>query len=342
MHPDITFEHDFRTPSGSDPLTPSALNTQDSAAHAGSTVWNQGIIASYLNSHTTGTLSQSTLDDLPRVVVDITTDCGDEHSLNNSSYDDVLAIEGSDLETEGEPDLATLVFGSAGSEVVVDRDHPSLGTIDSVIEFLNAERDRVQAGRQADFRISHYSSPSDTAVHLEAQRSKRRRRKRPLKMVQILNRVKDVSETVSETTTTLTQDIGGDADRNGIPVSDPDLGESSSECIPTHYKSTPSTPPRAKPNSRVRDKLKHSKSTPALQVKTIPPDPQVLKLRCLAHKLRLKFPEDYERITALLTQDFSGGDSDFSDPRGPAPHPRDTLIHVFVDQLRLILSFLPS
>jgi len=39
-----------------------------------------------------------------------------------------------------------------------------------------------------------------------------------------------------------------------------------------------------------------------LHLSQIPANPQILKLRCLAHKLRLKFPEDYDRITAITGQ----------------------------------------
>lgn len=336
----VDFEHEIgETLSRSDLLPTGTLpENSDSDAPPGSTVWNQGIIASYLLSHTPSALSQSTSADRPRVLVDSTTDCEIYHSLPDDSLEDgPPAVEKSESETEGEPDLPTLVVGSVDPDDIVDPNYPTLGTIDSVIEFLNSERHRIQAGRQAEVKTAHYSSPSDTGLHgshdAEARRSRRRRRKKPLKPIQILKRVKDVLEAASETTTTHTEDTGGDADRDDAPVPDPDTS-SSSESVPTHHKSTPSTPPRTKAASLVRDKLKHSRSTPALQVQTLPPDPQILKLRCLAHKLRLKFPEDYERITTLLTQDFSAVDSDFSDPRGPAPRPRDTLIHVFIDQLR--------
>ncbi|KAG6332266.1 hypothetical protein ID866_6823 [Astraeus odoratus] len=330
-------------------LTTSVVDTPDSETNAGSTVWNQGIVASYLHSHTPSALSQGTSDDRSPVVVDNTTDYDNEHSLDDTdSFHNPPQVGESESETEGEPDIPTLVIGSVESgDIVVDPDHPTLGTIDSVIEFLNAERDRVQAGRQVEPKMFHYSSPSDTGAHRnrdsDARRSRRRRRKKPLKPFQILQRAKDVSETVSETTTTtvLAEDTSGDADRDDLLAPDQDPDSSSSfEGAPTHYRSTPSTPPRAKPTSLVRDKLKHSRSTPALQLQTIPPDPQVLQLRCLAHKLRLKFPEDYDRITALLTQDFSGVESDFSDPRGPPPRPRDTLIHVFIDHSNILIGLL--
>lgn len=343
------FEHDVDgPPSISDLLTASVLQSADSEARADSTVWNQAILAPYLHSHTPTSLSQSVTHDRPAVVVDSTTDHKTESSPNGDSTDDLApTVDDSESETEGELDLPTLVPGSVEqSDIFVDHDHPTLGTIDSVIEFLNAERNRVQAGRQAEPKIVHYSSPSDVGTHRsrdpEIRRGRRRKRKRTTKSVEILRRIRDASVSVSETiTTTLAEDMSGDADRDDHAAPDPNLNSSSSfESFPKHHKSTPSTPPRTKASSFAREKLKHSRSTPALQVQTIPPDPQVLKLRCLAHKLRLKFPEDYDRITALLTQDFSGGDSDFSDPRGPAPRPRDTLIHVFIDHSNILIGLL--
>ncbi|KAI6044589.1 hypothetical protein EDC04DRAFT_2936115 [Pisolithus marmoratus] len=350
LHPNINiFERNIDDLSStSDLLTASVLRSPDSEGRAYSTVWNQGILAPYLHSHTPTSLSPSVSDGRIGVSVGSMTDYTNGSSIKGDSTNDVApTVDDSESETEGELDPPTLVPGSdESSGIVVDPDHPTLGTIDSVIEFLNAERHRVRAGRQAEPKIVHYSSPSDVGAHgshdPEIRRIRRRKRKRTTKSVEILKRVRDVSVTASETvTTTLAEEASGDADRDDPAVPDPNLDSSSSfESFPTHYKSTPSTPPRAKASLLVREKLKHSKSTPALQVQTIPPDPQVLKLRCLAHKLRLKFPEDYDRITTLLTQDFSGGDSDFSDPRGPAPRPRDTLIHVFIDHSNILIGLL--
>ncbi|KAF9218870.1 hypothetical protein BS17DRAFT_770381 [Gyrodon lividus] len=338
--PPLDFDHEIdSTSSRSGPLL--ALPT-DSEANAGSTVWNQGIIASYLNPSTPSAQTRSALDDRSRAT-DSTTDYEREHSMDDDSYDDSFGLEGSESETEGEMDPSTLTIGSLGSDVggaFGDSEHPTLGTIDSVIEFLVAERDRVQAGRLAERRMVHYSSTSDGGARRsqdsDTRRARKRRRKRVLKTMHILRREVEVPETVSETTV-LAQDASGDADRDdtGVPEVEGD-SSSSLDHAHIHYKSTPSTPPRTNRLPLKRAVLKHSKSTPTLQVKTIPADLQILKLRCLAHKLRLRFSEDYERITALLTQDFSGGESDFSDPRGPAPHARDTLIHVFIDQLRIV------
>ena len=316
-------------------------------------MWTQGIIASYFDPSVASAQSRSAVDDRSRATDSATSDEDARLGLSSGGGgEDAFGGDGFDSdETEGEVDpLAFTVVGSIASDaggvvadgVVDDSEHPNLGTIDSVIEFLMSERDRVQAGRLVERRmVQHYSSTSDGGARqsqdAEARRARKwRRRKKPTKTIQILRReVPQAPETVSETTVHL-DDASGDADRDDADVDVPEAENDSSSSPDNahhHYKSTPSTPPRTNRVLIKRDVLKHSKSTPTLKVQTIPPDPQILKLRCLAHKLRLRFPEDYERITVLLTQDFSGGESDFSDPRGPAPRARDTLIHVFIDQL---------
>lgn len=316
-------------------------------------MWTQGIIASYFDPSVASTLARSAVDDRSRAADSATDDDARARHLDLSSggdggEEDAFGRDESDSETEGEEDpISFTVVGSVASDAVGpvaggdNPEHPTLGTIDSVMEFLMSERDRVQAGRLAERRlVQHYSSTSDGGVgrsqDADVRRSRKRRRKKPIKTIQILKReVPGAPETVSETTVNA-EDVSGDADRDDGDIDGPEAeGDSSSSVDDTHhhYKSTPSTPPRTNRVHLRRDVLKHSKSTPTLTVKTIPPDPYILKLRCLAHKLRLRFPEEYERITALLSQDFSGGESDFSDPRGPAPRARDTLIHVFVDQL---------
>ncbi|KAF8122942.1 hypothetical protein EV363DRAFT_1181324 [Boletus edulis] len=356
---DVDYERDSASPR-------SARLPTDSEANAGSTVWTQGIIASYFDPSVTSVQTRrSAVDDRSRGTASAT---DDDHTrvrrrlgrlyVRSASVSALGSGEGgdgeeedeeeeddSDSETEGEGDAlaCTTVVGSVVSDAVVDDpEHPTLGTIDSVIEFLMSERDRVQAGRLVERRITqHYSSTSDGGVRqrqeAEARRAKKRRKKKPMKTIQILKRVvPDAVETVSETTVNV-EDASGDADRDAAEAE----GDSSSSLEKNHYRSTPSTPPRTNRVLVKRDvSLKHSKSTPTLKVKTIPPDPQILKLRCLAHKLRLRFPENYERITTLLTQDFSGGESDFSDPRGPAPRSRDTLIHVFIDHSNILIGLL--
>ncbi|KAG8221657.1 hypothetical protein J3R82DRAFT_1941 [Butyriboletus roseoflavus] len=330
----------------------------DSEPNAGSTVWTQHIISSYFDPSVASAQTRSAVDDWSRATESATGDAHAHHHVLSSGGDgeDMFGGDGSDSETEGEVDpLSFTVVGSLASSagnlgpngIVNDPEHPTLGTIDSVIEFLMSERNRVQAGRLAERRmIQHYSSTSDGGVRgsqdADLRRARKRRRKKPIKTLQILRRPVDAPETVSETTVHA-DDASGDADRDDADADVPEAeGESSSSLDNTHhrYKSTPSTPPWTNRVLLKRDVLKHSKSTPTLKVKTIPPDPQILKLRCLAHKLRLRCPEDYERITALLTQDFSGGESDFSDPRGPAPRARDTLIHVFIDHSNILIGLL--
>jgi len=64
---------------------------------------------------------------------------------------------------------------------------------------------------------------------------------------------------------------------------------------------------------------------------TTPPDPHVLQLQSLAHKLRTLFPEDTDPLNSVLSNDFPDS-ADFIDPYGPTPQSQDTLIHGFIDQ----------
>ena len=215
-------------------------------------------------------------------------------------------------------------------------DQPTLGDLGGAFSFLAAERARLAA---RDRGTGKDSSTSDGAWKngVEPHRARKRRRKRP-RMIQILQRDQESVEQESTSHTTGTSTVLGVAGATSVvavvsnPEPDPHTEESSSSVDNVLAATTPSTPQRGHRHRAALDRLRHSHSTPSLHLSQIPANPQILKLRCLAHKLRLKFPEDYDRITALLTQDFSGADSDFSDPRGPAPRPKDSLIHVFIDQ----------
>ncbi|KAH7906296.1 hypothetical protein BJ138DRAFT_650720 [Hygrophoropsis aurantiaca] len=252
-------------------------------------------------------------------------------------------------------------------EVYSDPEQPSLGILDGAFTFIAAERARIAAAREVDNRHAsthahtillttgrqqpNYSSTSDSTWRhvVEPRRGRKRRRKKtkatsvPPQIV-IIRREGEAEISTEATVMPLNRGADGDGEDEEDEVS------SSSENRRANLKHTPSTPPhtrRPQPSSSnansTSTRLKHSRSTPVLRFPTtIPPDPQILRLRCLAHKLRLKFPEDYDRITALLTQDFSGsgGDSDFSDPRGPVPGGRDTLIHVFVDHSNILIGLL--
>ncbi|EIW75778.1 hypothetical protein CONPUDRAFT_169058 [Coniophora puteana RWD-64-598 SS2] len=178
---------------------------------------------------------------------------------------------------------------------------------------------------------------------------------------------------------------GGRGDKAGDGVSADEDGAQKHSRSRTRAKRSPSPPATAAPHrtrSTKRDtrraalanavaasanpapgasaQLKHSKSTPVFTLSSaLPPDPQILRLRCLAHKLRLRFPEDDAGITSLLTDDFgsvsgsrdgsgkgSGGEtsdcvsSSDPDPRGPPPKKGDTLIHVFIDHSNILIGLL--
>lgn len=327
------------TPS-TDASTLSSLPT-DSEFIEGSTVWNQSMLASYLasssSSHTRSALTSTTAS---------------PHLPNpDNNFDD------SGEETEGELELLTFTFTTPSrsqshhSDADLSHDHslsdgdidlgdqPSLGDLGGAFSFLAAERARIAA---RDRGTGKDSSTSDGAWRNETEpRRTRKRRRKKARVIQTLQRDRENGEQESTSHTTGTSTVLGISGTTEViavssnPEPEPETEESlsSGDNVAVTIPSTPA------PKSSL-DRLRHSRSTPSLHLSQIPTNPQILKLRCLAHKLRLKFPEDYDRITALLTQDFSGADSDFSDPRGPAPRPRDSLIHVFIDHSNILIGFL--
>lgn len=326
------------TPS-TDPGPLSSLPT-DSEFIEGSTVWNQSMLASYLasssSSHTRSTMTSMTAS---------------PHLPNpDNNFDE------SGEETEGELEPLTFTFTtpsrsqSHNSDADLSHDYsfsdgdidlgdqPSLGDLGGAFSFLAAERARIAA---RDRCTGKDSSTSDGAWRNETEprRTRKRRRKKAM-VIQLLQRDRENVEQESTSHTTGTSTILGMSGTTEViavssnPEPEPDTeGSSSGNNAAVTIPSTPA-------HKSSLDRLRHSRSTPSLHLSQIPTNPQILKLRCLAHKLRLKFPEDYDRITALLTQDFSGVDSDFSDPRGPAPRPRDSLIHVFIDHSNILIGFL--
>ncbi|KAG1830459.1 hypothetical protein EV424DRAFT_1376714 [Suillus variegatus] len=297
---------EFDTPS-TDAVPLSSLPT-DSEFIEGSTVWNQSMLASYLasssSSHTRSALTSMTASPpLP-------------NPDGSNNFDD------SGEETEGELEPLTFTFTTPSrsqshnsdadlshdpslSDGDIDLgDQPTLGDLGGAFSFLAAERARIAA---RDRGTGKDSSTSDGAWRNDAEpRRTRKRRRKKARVIQLLQR-------------------------------DPENVEH--EGHESHHRDQHNSG-RIWDKRAYRYRLRHSRSTPSLHLSQIPTNPQILKLRCLAHKLRLKFPEDYDRITALLTQDFSGVDSDFSDPRGPAPRPRDSLIHVFIDHSNILIGFL--
>ncbi|KAG1898746.1 uncharacterized protein F5891DRAFT_1042209 [Suillus fuscotomentosus] len=317
---------EFDTPS-TDAVPLSSLPT-DSEFIEGSTVWNQSMLASYLasssSSHTRSALTSMTAS--PPLPNPDETEGELEPLTFTFTTPSRSQSHNSDADLSHDPSL---------SDGDIDLgDQPTLGDLGGAFSFLAAERARIAA---RDRGTGKDSSTSDGAWRNDAEpRRTRKRRRKKARVIQLLQRDPENVEHEGTSHTTGTSTILGVSGTSELitvssnPEPEPETEESSSG--DNAAVTIPSTPA----HKSSLDRLRHSRSTPSLHLSQIPTNPQILKLRCLAHKLRLKFPEDYDRITALLTQDFSGVDSDFSDPRGPAPRPRDSLIHVFIDQkLRL-------
>lgn len=218
-----------------------------------------------------------------------------------------------------------------------DGDQPSLGYLDEALGFIAAERAKFFASRDTTggAGAGNRSSTSESVLRAIVQSRKKRRRKKAL-------------ESHSQ----------GPANRTPLSMdSDPRIedaaidpsgaGDGILEGTSSSFESPSSPAKNATPiSARGRDSRKkgkglematpprlQSKSTPSLLLTTtsLPLDPRVLKLRALAHKLRLLFPEDAARLSSILSND-QAEEGDFVDPRGPKPRAKDTLIHVFVDQ----------
>lgn len=252
------------------------LSDYDSEPQHGSTVWNQGPIADYLER------SES---------------------------------EPSSLEDRDEP-----------------TDQPSLG-LAGVFDFLAQERARLAALRLRDNNngpartAGHSSSATSDGTWRHVVQPRRRRRRRRDKRSQSLQ----------------VRRAAGDDEATAENDEDDDEEDSSSDAPPAnYYESTPASPP---PTARQQDRgsaeeeeragrqvVHHTRSTPSLRVHPIVPiDPRVLQLRNLAHKLRMLYPRDAKHLSAILAND-QPENPEFVDPRGPGPIPKDTLIHVFIDQ----------
>lgn len=228
---------------------------------------------------------------------------------------------GSGSHTEGEPEGREVDIEDL-SDLDMD-DAPSLGYLDEALGFIAAERARVAAQREAE----KVPLAAESAWRHVVKPQRTRRRKKPKLVLLLRNGVTN----------------GGtpNAPQDGVQDGD---DSSSSYDHPTssaaYFKSTPPTPPRRRAEKRGQrtpatsnnPRLRHSRSTPSLRLPlTLPPDPRILQLRTLAHKLRMLFPEDKAALAAVLSND-APDITDFVDPRGPRPQSQDTLIHVFIDQ----------
>lgn len=220
---------------------------------------------------------------------------------------------------------------------VEDGAQPSLG-LAGVFDFLAEERARLAAMREANTaagRIAgHSSSTTSDGTWRHVVPARRRRRKRRADRSQSLHDQVRHSTSLDPTEEAAENDEDGDEDGEG--------DTSTSDSAPAnYYESTPASPGPSSRHRRDRSNastadgrpvIHHTRSTPSLRLPaTVPIDPRVLQLRNLAHKLRMLYPKDARFLSAILSDD-QPDDLDFIDPRGPVPRPKDTPVHVFIDQ----------
>jgi len=252
------------------------------------------------------------------------------------------AINSDNSDTEGEELFPEVVevraydFDSGVDVLDKDGDQPSLGYLDEALGFIAAERARFFASRDAagGAGAGNRSSTSDSAFHASVQSRRKRWKKKVLKFHSQgpPNRVPLSLDSDSRIEDTAGDPSGaGDATLEDTSSSFESFSSPAKNATPVTAKGRDSRR-KGKAVGTITPPLLHSKSTPSLRLTTtsLPLDPRVLKLRALAHKLRLLFPEDAARLSSILSNDQADGD--FVDPRGPKPQSKDTLIHVFIDQ----------
>ncbi|KAJ7148795.1 hypothetical protein C8R43DRAFT_1008799 [Mycena crocata] len=318
--PPRTFMHQ---PQHSTSTTSSSMEQESDYLHepslAGSTVWSQRPIASYLDS------------------ISATTDT-----------DGRSPSPGSGSNTEG--DARTLELEPADYELsdLEDMDleeQPSLGLLDGALSFIAAERARWNAQREAGTTANE-----GAWKHVVEPRRKRRRKRaaRNLKTDDISREdpigeaesitaedADDSSSSFDNTTTTTTTTTT----HKSVPAT-----PARSRKERRRQQALASTSPGA---NRV---LIHSKSTPQLRVLSVahephPHYPRVVQLRTLAKKLGKIFPEDKAVLDDLIPADLElhqrlRADDFFVDPRGRPPGDNDTLIHVFIDHSNILIGLL--
>ncbi|KAA1472696.1 hypothetical protein DENSPDRAFT_930466 [Dentipellis sp. KUC8613] len=320
------------TGTGTPPTASSNLSTAeyDSDTNRGSTVWTHQPIASYLALSSRGVPSSQSRASSPPPSSPPSSDTEGDLVLDG----DGNATHNHDLPTDPDLDL----------DLDLDLAQPSLGYLDEALGFLAAERAKL-AAQQSAWR-GHASSTSDSAWRHPAQHTQRRKRRRK----KAKSAVREAGEGSRTETAGVDADGDADADADDASSSAAELEPDSSS--PAYFKSTPATPrdrldPASKPNPHANlnlslsKKLAHSRSTPSLRGTAVQLDPRVVRLRALAMRLRILFPEDAAALTAVLSSaSFQASAPDFIDPRGPPPQPGEPLTHVFIDYSNILIGFL--
>ncbi|TDL18993.1 hypothetical protein BD410DRAFT_774362 [Rickenella mellea] len=235
---------------------------------------------------------------------------------------DYLSSSSDRLESETEAEVADTV------------DQPSLGYLDGVLGFIAAERERFAAQRETGPQASSQASTSEHAWRHVIEPRRRRRRKR--------GRHGTTSNATMDSTLE-NESICADGDGDGDADADADGASSEPEFGPRDVKgkSVPATPLRVrKQRAQHLPRLAHSRSTPSLRLAIpSPPDPRVLRLRALATKLRLLFPEDTRCLSTVLLND-TPDPTDFIDPRGRPTEAADPPTHIFIDHSNILIGFI--
>ncbi|KAI0067021.1 hypothetical protein BV25DRAFT_1820174 [Artomyces pyxidatus] len=295
------------TASSFSPTDPTEL---ESDQPQGSTVWNQQPIASYL-SYSSRTATSRRSHSLPP----------SEQLSSDTEGEHVIEIDDGGEDDDDDDDEEDNLLA----------DHPSLGGLAKALEFIAAERAKLSVPRDTARR--GHSSTSEGALQQPPPPRRKRRRKKAKSLVRTIL----VREPRGEESQSRTETLAGDQDEEDETSSSPDVSSSS----PAHYKSTPATPPHPKQRSSSQARLGHSKSTPSLRNISIPLDPQVVRLRSLAIKLKFLFPSEADYLSAVLSNaSLNASSPEFIDPRGPTPQAGDPLVHVFVDYSNILIGFL--
>jgi hypothetical protein len=295
-------------------LSPEPVSPDDSR----STIWTNGTIISYI-SHSWQERSSFRSPSF--------------HSRTRS----LSAHLPDDSDTEGEEllsngiDIETLNIDEAVDLLQQQASQPSLGYLDEALGFIAAERARLLASRDTNGPKgggSRSSTSENVRRHVIQPRRKRRRKKTLKSLGQTL---------LAGDTESRTETVDRGAVGEGGSLDDSSSSFEASSLSP-RYKSSPVTLRNYEKRRHSSDadsipRILHTRSTPSLRLPKIsfPLDPRVLRLRALAHKLRLFFPEDAAHLSSILSHD-QPDDDDFVDPRGPSPSAKDTLVHIFVDQ----------
>ncbi|KAJ7202072.1 hypothetical protein GGX14DRAFT_654704 [Mycena pura] len=288
-------------------------------ALAGSTVWSQRPIASYLNSTsvTTDTDGRS-----PSTGSGSNTE-GDARTLELLELD-AVEYELSDLED-------------------LDLEQPSLGLLEEALSFLVAERARWNAQREAGAAANE-----GAWKHVVEPRRKRRRKRRNPKTDDTLR--DDPIEEADSITAEDADDSSSSFDNTTTTTTTTTTHKSVPTTPARSRKDRRQQQALATTSAGANRVLIHSKSTPQLRVLPLshelhPHYPRVVQLRTLAKKLGKLFPPDKPVMDRLIPDDLEfhrrlREDDYFVDPRGPPPGDTDTLIHVFIDHSNILIGLL--